>query len=220
MELTMFETLLNLPLFQGLSRNDLTLILEKVRFRFRNLNSGDVLQQQGKPCKDMVFLMGGEIYVKTEMKGDMTFYESRCAPALIQPETLFGLRPVYTHSFIAQSPVTLFEIEKGVVLSDLFSYEVFRLNLFNTLCTQSQYFSSLLWRPSPGTVEERIAHFFVTHSTTPSGEKVLRARMIDFANYLSVSRLALSNALNHMAEDGKVYLSRGLVKVPSLDLLA
>lgn len=219
MEISMFEMLLNLPLFQGLSRNDLTQILEKVCFRFRNMNPGDLLQQQGTPCKDMVFLMNGEIFVKTLMKNDMTFYESCHAPVLIQPESLFGLRPVYTHSFIAKTPVTVIEIEKGIVLSDLFNYEIFRLNFFNKLCTQSQYFSSLLWHPFPNTVEERVARFFLTHSIAPAGEKALRARMKDFADYVAVSRIAMSRALNRMADRGLVHLSRGLVKVPSLDLL-
>lgn len=214
----MFETLLNLPLFQGLSRNDLTQILEKVKFRFRNLNQGDVLQQQGTPCQNMVFLMNGEVFVKTEMKDcEMVFYESCHAPVILQPETLFGLHPVYTHSFIAKVPSTVMEIEKGIVLSDLFNYEIFRLNFFNVLCTQAQYFGSLLWRRFPDTVENRIARFFLTHSVSPIGEKALRTRMKDLADYLSVSRIAMSRTLNQMSDEGVVHLSRGLIKVPLLE---
>lgn len=216
----MFETLLNLPLFQGLSRNDLTLILEKVKFRFRNLNQGDLLQRQGEACRDMVFLINGEVFVKREMKDcEMVFYESCHAPKLLQPETLFGLHPVYTHSFIAKTAITVMEIEKGIVLSDLFSYEIFRLNFFNVLCTQSQYFASLLWRHSPDTVGDRIAHFFLTHSVTPVGEKALKTRMKDLADYLSVSRIVMSKALNNLSEKGLVHLSRGLIKVPLLERL-
>lgn len=216
----MFETLLNLPLFQGLSRNDLTCILEKVRFRFRNLSPGDVLQQQGEPCRDMVFLMHGEVYVKTEMEdAGMTFYENYRAPVLIQPETLFGLHPVYTHSFVARTAVTTMDIEKGIVLSELFNYEIFRLNFFNVLCTHSQYFSSLLWKSVPESVEDKVAHFFLTHSLIPVGEKVLRARMAELAGYLAVSRIALSRALNNLGSKGLVHLSRGLVKVPALEQL-
>lgn len=216
----MFETLLNLPLFQGLSRNDLTQILEKVRFRFRNLNQGDLLQQQGRPCQDMVFLMNGEVFVKTEMEDrEMVFYEGCRAPAILQPETLFGLHPVYTHSFIAKTLTTVMEIEKGVVLSDLFSYEIFRLNFLNVLCTQSQYYASLLWRNSPATVEDKIVHFFLMHSIMPVGEKALKTRMKDIADYLSVSRTAMSKALNNLSEKGLVHLSRGLIKVPLLERL-
>lgn len=219
MEISMFETLLNLPLFQGLSRTDLTLILEKVCFRFRNLNSGDLLQQQGAPCKDMVFLMSGDVFVKTEMGYNMTFYESCQAPAIIQPEALFGMRPEYTHSYTAKTSVTVLEIEKGAVLSDLFNYEIFRLNFFNKLCTRAQYYSALLWNRYPDSVEASVAQFFLSHSLVPEGEKVLRARMTDFAAYLALSRIALSRGLNRMAGQDIVHISRGLVKVPSLELL-
>lgn len=220
MEISMFETLLNLPLFQGLSRNDLTQILEKVKFRFRNLNQGDLLQEQGMPCKDLVFLMNGEVFVKTEIKDyEMTFYESLRSPLLLQPETLFGLHPLYTHSFIAKSPVTVMEIDKGIVLSDLFNYEIFRLNFFNVLCTYSQYCASLLWKKSPETVEGVVSRFFLTHSVTPVGEKALRARVQDLAKYLSISRISLSKALNSLQQKGLIHFSRGLVKVPFLEQL-
>lgn len=216
----MFETLLNLPLFQGLSRNDLTQILEKVKFRFRNLAQGELLQRQGTPCRDMVFLMNGEVFVKTEMKDcDMTFFENCHAPVILQPGTLFGLHPVYTHSFIAKAASTVMEIEKGIVLTDLCNYEIFRLNFFNVLCTQSQYFNALLWKSFPDTVENRIARFFLTHAVTPVGEKTLRARMTDFADYLSVSRIAMSRALNNLSDNGLLHLSRGLIKVPFLECL-
>ena len=35
---TMFDTLLQLPLFQGLAQEDFTCILEKVKLHFRNIN--------------------------------------------------------------------------------------------------------------------------------------------------------------------------------------
>lgn len=218
MEVSMFEKLLNLPLFQGLSRNDLTQILEKVKFRFRNLKVGELLQQQGEPCTDMVFLMNGEAYVKTEMKEHgMTFYESCRAPLIIQPERLFGLHPVYSHSFIAKTEISSMEIEKGIVLSDLFNYDIFRLNFFNVLCTRAQQLSALQWQSFPDTLEGRVKHFFLGHSMSPTGEKALRARMKDFADFLSVTRISLSIALNNLSDQGLLQLSRGLVKVPDME---
>ena len=41
MEITMYDTLLQLPLFQGLCKNDFTNIIGKVKLHFRKYNADD-----------------------------------------------------------------------------------------------------------------------------------------------------------------------------------
>ena len=41
MDFTMYDTLLQLPLFQGLGKNDITEILDKVKFHFKKYEPGD-----------------------------------------------------------------------------------------------------------------------------------------------------------------------------------
>ena len=43
MEITMYDTLLQLPLFQGLCKNDFTNIIGKVKLHFRKYNADDIL---------------------------------------------------------------------------------------------------------------------------------------------------------------------------------
>ena len=41
MEITMYDTLLQLPLFQGLCKDDFTSIIEKVKFHFHQFEAGE-----------------------------------------------------------------------------------------------------------------------------------------------------------------------------------
>ena len=47
---TMYDTLLQLPLFQGLCHNDFTEILEKVKIHFAKYQAGDTILTQGDDC--------------------------------------------------------------------------------------------------------------------------------------------------------------------------
>ena len=55
---TMFDTLLQLPLFQGLAQEDFTRILEKVKLHFTKYKPGELLLKEGGPLRwtDWMFL--------------------------------------------------------------------------------------------------------------------------------------------------------------------
>lgn len=65
---TMFDTLLQLPLFQGLCHEDFTNILEKVKLHFTKHKAGDVIVKSGTPCDKLIFLLKGEISLQTASK--------------------------------------------------------------------------------------------------------------------------------------------------------
>ena len=58
---TMFDTLLQLPLFQGLCHEDFTSILDKVKLHFIKHKVGETIIESGSPCKQLCFLLKGEI---------------------------------------------------------------------------------------------------------------------------------------------------------------
>ena len=47
----MFDTLLQLPLFQGLCHEDFTSILDKVKLHFIKHKAGETIIENGSPCK-------------------------------------------------------------------------------------------------------------------------------------------------------------------------
>ena len=89
---TMFDTLLQLPLFQGLCQEDFTNILDKVKLHFTKYKPGERLIPQGSPCDRLCFLLKGEIAMTTTSKDDTyTVMERLGAPYVIEPQSLFGM---------------------------------------------------------------------------------------------------------------------------------
>ena len=84
---TMFDTLLQLPLFQGLAQEDFTRILEKVKLHFTKYKPGELLLKEGGACHELVFVLKGEIASSTSSAdSSYCFTEYFPAPFLIGHE--------------------------------------------------------------------------------------------------------------------------------------
>ena len=94
---TMFDTLLQLPLFQGLCHEDFTSILDKVKLHFIKHKVGETIIESGSPCKQLCFLLKGEVSIVTSSKENIyTVIEQMEAPYLLEPQSLFGMNTHYT----------------------------------------------------------------------------------------------------------------------------
>ena len=57
--LQIFDKLLQFPLFQGMSRDDLEIVAGHIRFGFLKLNAGKTVVKSGDTCHQLYFLING-----------------------------------------------------------------------------------------------------------------------------------------------------------------
>ncbi len=217
MDTTMYDKLLKLPLFQGLSRNDLTVILEKVKVEFRSFAPKDFLVKQNEPCMELLFVLDGKVKVCTH---DAAHKFSLCevfgAETLIEPYSLFGLNPKYNASYQAENTTTVLVIKKNYILPLLCRYDIFNLNYFNLLSTRAQILQQRLWNTHIGSTLEKIVNFLTMRCIYTTGTKELGITMEDLANLVDDTRINVSRALNKLQEQGLVNLSRKVIKITDL----
>ncbi len=217
---TMFDTLLQLPLFQGLSQDDFTAIVGKVKLHFDKHEAGKTVIRSGDPCDRLAFLLKGELASKTVSdQGTYSFTEFVQAPYLIEPQSMFGLRTNYIATYAAHTDINTVCVSKPFVLNELFRYEIFRLNYLNIISSRAQNMYKRLWAETEDSTEKRIVHFILEHSERPTGRKVLKIKMEDLARFISDTRLNVSKALNKMQAKGLMELHRGEVVVFDAGLL-
>lgn len=165
MEITMYDTLLQLPLFQGLCKNDFTSILGKVKLHFRKYNADEIIVEQGEPCTELIFLLNGEIssQIVDEQKS-YSLHETFGSPFVLEPYSLFGMHPNYIATYRARTDLNLVSIDKAFVLSELNNYEIFRLNYLNILSNRAQIAYNKLWNSYIGSPKEKIINFILSRS--------------------------------------------------------
>ncbi len=217
---TMFDTLLQLPLFQGLCHEDFTSILEKTKLHFTRYKEGDLILKQGETCDKLFFLINGELSVKTESSDKAyTFIETVNGPAIIEPYSLFGMKVTYSSTYIANTEVNAISICKSFVLTGLMNYEIFRLNYMNIISNRAQNLYCRIWNNAPQGTEEQIAHFIIQHLNKPEGEVTIKIKMEDLAAYLDDTRLNVSKSLNSMQDKGIITLRRKEIYIPDASKL-
>ncbi len=220
---TMFDTLLQLPLFQGLQQDDFTSILEKVKLHFKKHKSGELLVKHGSVCNQLLFILKGEVSVQTiQPDGAYSITEYISAPCLIEPYSLFGMHTDYIATYRAVTPVDTVSISKSYIIKELFKYEIFRLNYLNIISNRSQTLFNRLWTPIEGdTAQARILSFIGNQLEYPAvGKKMVKIKMEVLARIINETRISVSKALNGLQGEGLVALRRGEISIPDISKLA
>lgn len=220
METEFFHKLVNIPLFQGISRDDFVSIAEKIHFDFRNYKPGETIVYADDSCKELVCIISGT--VNREMRADdgsYFFREMIDRPTVIQPDRLFGLRPRYSATYYAVKDTCVLSIPKHEVRDFLFGFVTFHINYLNIVCTSQQTWESRLWKQLPDPLEERFVHFVFCRSSRPAGHKELEIGMMELAKELVTTRLNVSKMLKKLKEDDLIYLKRGYIVIPEFEKL-
>ena len=217
----MYDNLLLLPLFQGLSKNDFTTILEKVRFHFLTYQEGETFIRQGETCQQLCFLLNGKAVARTTVEEPTyTLSETIDAPTIIEPQSLFGMQPKYTATYQAQTQVKVLTIDKSYIFSELNKHEIFQLNFLNILSNRAQTANQKLWNAYVGSLNEKVIQFIALRSQNPiGGEKMLKITMEDWANLIDETRINLSRLLNELQDKGLIQLKRREFFIPDFEKL-
>ena len=122
-------------------------------------------------------------------------------------------------TYTAHTEAHTLSISKAFVLSDLFNYDIFRLNYMNIVSNRAQNLYSRLWEEPTIDLKEKISRFFLLHCEKTQGEKIFKVKMDDLARYLDDTRLNTSKALNELQDKGLIELRRKEILIPDAQKL-
>ncbi|MEG2573210.1 MAG: Crp/Fnr family transcriptional regulator [Bacteroides sp.] len=217
---TMYDILLQLPLFQGLCEDDLTNILEKVKFHFSKHKVGEKILRAGEVCDKLVFLLKGKVSAeRTNSNPLFTCCEYFNAPYLVEPYSLFGMNTEYISSYIAQTDVDLLTVDKSYISSELNNYPIFRINYMNIISNHAQVLDNKLWQIKEMNDYSCVINFILFHCEKPGGRKLLRIKMEHLALILGHTRSTISKVLNKLQAEGLIVLRRKEIEIPKAELL-
>lgn len=216
----MFDTLLGLPLFQGLGKADLTRILESTRMDFVTVKSDTVFLHQGDLCMGLTFVIDGRVEMKTSAADRRwSVVEEMATPAVIGTEVLYGSTRTYSHSYRAATQLRLLRMDKRTAAALTGYFEVFRLNLLNLLTSTIARRQQLQWLPPATSLDGRIVAFMRQHVNRPAGAKRFQISLPVLGAYLGEDPRYISKALHRLEDRGLVRLDRRLIEIPNFELI-
>lgn len=217
MKVSMYDTLLELPLFQGLTKENITSIIEKVKMGFHKYEAKQNIASQDDRCNSLIFILDGKVAVTTnDAIHNFKIVEEAEAPYIIEPQSLFGMRTKFHASYTATGDVETLNIDKSYILTNLCKYEIFNLNYLNILSNRAQTANSKLWNSHIGSTREKLMNFFALRCVIPYGKKTLFITMEDLASLIDDTRINVSRALNEFQEKGILTLGRKKITIDEL----
>lgn len=220
MELTMFQRLQELPLFQGLNMNDMSEIVEKVRFDFQQFGDDEVIALQNTRCKQLIFILKGNVRVEyIDPNNRFRFNEHLEAPIVLEPQSMFGMTQNYQRSYICENDCQTLSIERAQFLSVMMNYPIVKLNALNLMCNLLQRSNKKLENISHKDAHSKLIQFLHIYSTTQKGQKELLTTMDTLAEMFEETRLNVSRALKQLNEEGLITQGRKSFTILALENL-
>jgi CRP-like cAMP-binding protein len=217
----LYETLLQLPIFQGITLYDFNDLMGKLKWHFNKYQPGDVIVKAGERCDEMVCILSGSTSFTTDSPNKLfsiTEYMDR--PFLVEPYSMYGLDYSFKSTYVATSEVTTGSFTKLSFLTIVNDFLICRLNIINMLSLRNQTLNNKLWSDSmQNDFMSRIIRFVLLHCETCERKKSLKVKLYDFANLVNASHVNTSLALNQLEKDGLIKLGRMSIVIPDASLL-
>lgn len=215
-----YDTLLRLPLFLGMGREELTDIVGYTRLGFHKCAAGETIVSEHDSCRALMFLLDGEVTVaKCSDSHSYTITEYLTAPLLLEPERLFGLYQHYSRTYAAATDCALLTIAKADALTLCQNHTIFLLNLVSLVSTTAQRQQGRLWHNASPTIAQRIVDFLLERMLTAKGRKTVSIKMQTLATAIRESRLNVSRVLNGWHDKGVVTIGRACMEIPAMERL-
>ncbi len=212
----MFETLMSLPLFNGVSYNRLSEIVGNTRLAFLKYLQGETLVFLDDACDSLKFIISGKVKMTVSTHDEkFTVTSTLEAPSVIMPEYLFGRSTVYPCRVTAMDTVSVMQISKADFTRLLSTDEVFLFNYLNQVSSSAQKSVQGVLALTSGSLEERIAFWILALTQRDSSDIVLSCRQRDFCAVFGVPRSSMIAALDHLQSLGYIDYTPVSIKVKS-----
>ena len=216
----MYEILMGLPIFQGVSHAKISELIEKIKFHFLKYTDGETIVDVDEPCTNLKFLISGSVRLETlNLNRRIKVLQTLNAPNIIGAEYLFGKRTSYPYSVKAHPAAGVMQVEKADFLKILKSDIVFLFNTLNYLSRNSQTPTEAVLSLTSGSVAERVAFWIGSLTYRGSSEIVIERKQKDMYTRLGIQRSAYINTLEELRDKGVLDFTSGAVYINDRDAL-
>ena len=154
---SMYQQLMQLPLFQGVSTDVITALVEKLPFHFLKFRNGEQIFAAGDQCSHIRFIVSGRVRLETPCDHlRVSLLQTLETPHVLAAEYLFGRETTYPYSAFADGPCGILQLRKSDYIKMLAFDKVFLFNILNYLSSGSQRNTASILAIKDGSVVERL----------------------------------------------------------------
>jgi CRP-like cAMP-binding protein len=211
---SMYQQLMQLPLFQGISTEKITALVEKLPFHFLKYRNGEPVISAGDSCTHIKFIVSGKVRLVMPFGHlKVSLSQTLSTPHVLAAEYLFGRETVYPYTATAEGPCGILQLRKSDYIKMVTSDKVFLFNILNYLSSGSQRNISSVLAIKDGSVAERLALQMDSLLVAGSTDVVLQFKQKDLCVMLGTQRTTLIATLDRLAEEGIISYDSNSLKL-------
>ena len=199
---SMYQQLMQLPLFQGVSTDVITALVEKLPFHFLKFRNGEQIFAAGDQCSHIRFIVSGRVRLETPCDHlRVSLLQTLETPHVLAAEYLFGRETTYPYSAFADGPCGILQLRKSDYIKMLAFDKVFLFNSLNYLSSGSQRNTASILAIKDGSVVERLAMIVDALTVTGATDVAVRFKQKDLCVLLGTQRTTLIASLDKLADE-------------------
>lgn len=216
----MYQQLMQLPLFQGVSTDVITALVEKLPFHFLKFRNGEQIFAAGDQCSHIRFIVSGRVRLETPCDHlRVSLLQTLETPHVLAAEYLFGRETTYPYSAFADGPCGILQLRKSDYIKMLAFDKVFLFNILNYLSSGSQRDTASILAIKDGSVVERLAMIVDALTVTGATDVAVRFKQKDLCVLLGTQRTTLIASLDKLADEDIVDYTSNELRVLDLSRL-
>ncbi|MDR1762790.1 MAG: Crp/Fnr family transcriptional regulator [Dysgonamonadaceae bacterium] len=200
----------SIPLFRGFSEDMKAEILNTMDYRIDNFPKGETIIRQGATCKYLHILLKGKMHVDViDISGNEVRVETIKAPRTFAMPHIFSEKNQFPASFTVIEDVTLLRATKDSVFKIMNRIPQF---LQNFLCVSANCNKCTMARLrvlSFRSIRNRFICYLLDHLHEGSNTVEMEHNVTQLADYLGVTRPALSNEISKLISEGVLHFASG-----------
>lgn len=218
---SIYERLVNLPIFKGASRDFINTFAEKTPLDFIRYSHGDVIIDDDRACHEVICLVSGAVRRKRSFcAGDLIVNDVLHAGAMLGLENLYGLHTKFDMTVSAVDEAGIMQFSKNKFFYWLHNSKLLLLNFLNYLSRCAQNGADALMSHGMRAVDSELS-YLIQIATYPSSTDIsITSTSCPIEEFLAPHGRTHRAILDQLAEQGLIQLiDANTINIPSRSAL-
>lgn len=214
--LSMYELIMDLPLFKGISSDHVSQFLEKTQISFTRCKKGDIIYREGDPCIDVCYLISGSLKLNHRFAGgDCLISEFVAEGSVLSVDRLFGMNTYYADTAEALSNVSIMRFPKDQYLRLLSTDPIYLMNALNYLSLRAQRPVDNLSKIRSGSLLSFLSYWIGILTLSRSNVIEIQATRKTLCRLTNISPTSLKNQISRLRQEGLISVVKNNIKIVS-----